>query len=241
MLVADAAPGDGAALPSAPTPAAAQNGSYGEHHGRYHDTSIWSHLTYEAGGGFNAPTSDSSPEITWGGQFMLGAGYRFNPMFSALMEYQFVDSKVPGALIAEAGAQGGHAHIWSFTIDPMVDLFPNSSNSVYVIGGGGFYRKVTSFTNPTLTQYCYFYCGYGYTNVVVSHFSSNQGGWNIGAGYRHKLGGMYGESKTSIFAEVRYLDVLSPAIVGLSPNGQGLITTVPADTKIIPVNFGIRF
>jgi hypothetical protein len=76
-------------------------------------------------------------------------------------------------------------------------------------------------------------------NQVVGHFSSNQGGWNIGAGYQHRMGGMYGESKMKFFAEARYLDVLTPAVT-TQPNGLGT-TTVQADTKLIPVTIGLRW
>ena len=229
---------DGAALPSVPAAAVQQEGGYG-HHSGYHSSSIWSHLTFEGGGGFNAPISN---HVTYGGNFTLGAGYTFNPRFSALLEYQFIDDKLPGSLIAATqGADGGHAHIWSFTAAPVFDLFPKSSNDIYVTGGGGFYRKVTIFTVLSPTQFCsYFYCGYGYAPSTVGHFSSNQGGWNIGAGYQHRLGGMYGDSKLKIFAEARYLDVLSPAIVGQSANGLAPVT-IDADTKVIPVTVGIRF
>lgn len=228
-----------AALPAEPSPAAGaaaagQNGRYQRRR------SAFSNLAFEAGGGFNAPTNASSPYITWGGNFTVGVGKRLNDYLSLLAEYQFIDDKLPGALIAETGAQGGHAHIWSFTLAPVFDLFPGSTNSVYVTGGGGFYRKVTSFTNPVQTQYCdYFYCYPGTTNVVVGHFSSNQGGWNIGAGFTHRLGGLYGDSKMKLFAEARYLDVLTPAVT-TQPNGLGT-TTVGKDTKIIPVTLGIRF
>ena len=55
----------------------------------------------------------------------------------------------------------------------------------------GFYRKVTSFTDPQLAQYCtYFYCGIVTQNVVVGHFSSNQGGWSIGGGLQHRFAGL---------------------------------------------------
>ena len=229
------APGDGSA---APAEGAGQSGGYGG--SKYRDHSIWSNLVFEAGGGFNGPTSSSSNYITWGGNFTLGGGYQFaNPHLSALLEYQFIDDKLPGKLIAEAGAQGGHAHIWSFTAAPVYDFFPKNGNDLYATGGYGFYRKVSSFTNPQQTQYCYFYCGYGVTNVVVGHFSSNQGGWNIGGGYTHRIGGMYGDSKVKLFAEFRYLDVLSPAIT-TQPNGLGT-TTVGKDTKLMPVTLGVRW
>jgi hypothetical protein len=201
---------------------------------------IMSHLTYAVGGGFNAPTGDSSPYITWGWNFTGSAGYRFDKHFAINLEYQFIDSKLPGAIIAQAGATGGYAHIWSFTLDPYYDFNPKSALEFYATGGGGFYRKVTSFTDPQPQIYCtYFYCGVITQNVVVGHFSSNQGGWNVGGGIQHRFAGWNGDGKMRIFAEARYLDVLSPAVT-TEPNGLGT-TTVGEGTKIIPVTIGLRW
>jgi hypothetical protein len=225
-------------LPEAPTPSASASsgggggGQYaaGERHSVLHN---W---TFEASGGFNAPISNS---VTYGGQFTVGAGLKFNKYLSTLIEYQFLDSKLPGNLIAEAGANGGYAHIWSFTIDPVIDLMPKATNDVYITGGGGFYRKVTSFTDPEETEYCYYFCEIGTTNAVVGHFSSNQGGINIGAGFQHRVGGMSGDGNMRLFVEARYLDVFSPAVMG-SANGLG-VTSVAANTRTIPVSVGVRF
>lgn len=225
-----------AALPAAPQPAAQDdNGNYSG----WHPHDLMHRLTLEAGGGFNAPAGDKQ-YITWGGQFLIGGGININHHLAAMIEYQFIDDKIPGAIIAEAGAQGGHDHIWSFTIDPEYDLFPKASNDVYLVGGGGFYRKVTDFTDVEPQEFCqFYYCGIGYAPQTVGHFSSNQGGFNIGGGYQHRFGGMYGMSRTRLFAEVRYLDVLSPAVT-TSPNGLGT-TSVGADTKVIPVTVGVRW
>ena len=242
LAMADPSADPAAALPSAPaaTPSrAGQNGRY-DQNGGYQSHSRFSRLTFEAGGGANGPTGDSSSSITWGGNLTVGAGVRVNPWLSTLVEYQFIDDKLPGKLIAEAGSDGGHAHIWSLTLAPVVDLFPKSSNDLYITGGGGFYRKVTSFTVLSPAQYCtYFYCGTTYQPQVVGHYSSNQGGWNIGGGYQHRMGGMYGESRMKLFAEVRYLDVLTPATV-TSANGLG-VTAVAADTKLVPITLGVRW
>lgn len=224
-----------AALPAATAAQDQDNDTYSGWHG--HD--IVHRLTLEAGGGFNAPAGDKS-YITWGGQFLVGGGVKINRNLAAMIEYQYIDDKLPGAIIAEAGATGGNNHIWSFTIDPQYDLFPKSSNDLYAVGGGGFYRKVTNFTDVEPQEFCsYFYCGIGYVPQTVGHFSSNQGGWNIGGGYQHRFGGMYGMSRTRVFAEVRYLDVLSPAVT-TSANGLGT-TTVGAGTRLIPVTFGVRW
>ncbi|MDR3455179.1 MAG: outer membrane beta-barrel protein [Rhodoferax sp.] len=208
--------------------------------GGYGRRGIWSHLAYEVGGGFNAPTPETSTYLTWGGNFTGGVGYRFDPHFSLMAEYQFIDSKLPAAVIAPTGANGGHAHIWSLTLAPVLDLAPKSTNDLYITGGGGFYRKVTSFTDPVLTEYCdYYYCEVGTTAQVVGHFSSNQGGWNIGMGYARRLGDRYSNSTMKLFAEARYLYVQTPAVT-TSPNGLSQ-TSVAANTKIIPVTVGLRW
>jgi opacity protein-like surface antigen len=240
QVASSMAPGDPFAEPASPGAGGASGAAAGQDYGGGHG--LWSKaksdFAFEAGGGFNAPRSNS---VTYGGNFTVGGGLNLNKRLAVLAEFQFIDDKLPGSLIAEADAQGGHAHIWSLTLDPVLDLFPKAKNDVYVTGGGGFYRKVSSFTDPEEEEICYYFCEVGTEDVVIAHFSSNQGGWNVGAGFQHRLGGMYDDSKTKLFAEVRYLDVMSPAVNGLSPNGSGLITTVQADTKMIPITVGVRF
>lgn len=227
-----------AALPSAPSAASSAAGAQ-EGGGSGWRHTIADKYALEFGGGFNAPAGDKA-YITWGGNFTVGGGLNFSKRLALLAEYQFIDDKLPGAIINEAGASGGNAHIWSLTLDPVISLFPSFTHDVYVTGGGGFYRKVTNFTDPEETEYCDYFCEIGTTNAVVGHFSSNQGGFNIGVGYQYRMGGMYHDSKTKLFAEVRYLDVLTPAVVGATPNGLGA-TTVGADTKLIPITLGVRW
>src|ERR1700677_701723 len=213
---------------------AAGGQDYGSKHGLFHS------LAFEAGGGFNGPLGDSSNYITWGGNFTLGGGLHFNKRFSLLAEYQFMDDKLPGNVIAETGATGGDAHIWSLTLSPVIDLFPKATNSVYITGGGGFYRKVTNFTDPEEAEYCeYYYCGVTTENEVVGHFSSNQGGFNIGGGFTHRVGGVYNDGTMKLFAEVRYLDVFSPASA-IAPNGLGT-ATVGTGTRLLPITLGLRW
>jgi hypothetical protein len=213
--------------------AAAQDDT-GQHGGLLH------HLAFEVGGGANTPVGSSKNDITWGGNFTVGGGVHVNRRFSALAEFQFIGDKLPGDLIAETGANGGNAHIWSLTLDPVIDLFPKSNNSVYVTGGGGFYRKVTNFTDPEETEYCdYYYCEPGVVNQVVGHFSSNQGGWNVGAGFSHRIGGVYNDGTMKLYAEARYLDIMSPASA-IAPNGLGT-ATVGTGTKLIPITLGLRW
>ena len=188
-----------------------------------------SHLSFELGGGFNAPIGNDTPYITWGGNFTLGAGLHFTKRLSALIEYQFIDDKLPGAFIAAAGngATNGNAHIWSITLAPVIDLFPKRTNSVYITGGGGFYHKTTFFD----IQQCCDYYGNPIT-INTNGFSSRQAGANIGMGYSRRLGGMYGDGKMKLFAEARYLFVNTPPTSQV--NGLGT-------TDLIPVTLGLRW
>lgn len=232
-LVNDPAP----ATPAAPAAAGQYDNSGG---GGGKGSGIRSKLAFEVGGGLNKPISTATNYLTWGGQFSIGGGMRISKALSVLIDYQFMRDGLQSSLVKETGATGGNAHIWSLTLNPVFDLMPKHSNSVYVTGGGGFYRKLTTFTNLQQTQYCYyFYCGTGYAPQTAGHYSSNQGGWSIGGGFEHKFQGMYGEGHTAIFAEVRYLDIMTPA-VDQSPNGLGTAVEA-AGTKILPINFGFRF
>jgi hypothetical protein len=234
------------ALPSSPEPSGSGSGGSGSGGQAADDHKGWkqnlsNNFALEFGGGFSGPLGSSANYITWGENFTVGGGLNFNKHLALLAEYQFIDDKLPGAIIAETGANGGNAHIWSLTLAPVVDLFPKSKNDIYVTGGGGFYRKLTSFTNPELEEYCsYYYCEEGYANAVVGHFSSNQGGWNVGGGFQHRLGGQFNDSRAKLFAEVRYLYVDTPVEEGVSPSGLGAVG-IAAGTKLIPVTFGVRW
>ena len=228
-----------AAEPAAPAPAAA-GGQYDNNSNR--KSSDWKgKLAFEFGGGFDMPVSGTKNFSNNGYGINVGGGLHFSRALSLLLEYQFLNNGLPSALAAEAGVNGGNIHVWGFSVDPMVDLMPHHNTSAYVTGGVGFYRKVTNFQVPQGVTICtYFYCGTGYQNQTVGSFSSNQAGWNIGGGVSHRFAGMYGDGKMAIYAEARYLDVLSPAIDHQSANGLAP-TSIGADTKLIPITFGLRF
>lgn len=184
-------------------------------------------LAYEAGGGFNAPVGNDTPYITWGGNFTGGGGLRFSKRFTLLGEFQFMDDKLPGAFVAAGGGQLGNAHIISLTAAPVIDLFPQWANSVYVTGGGGYYHKSTNFN---VQECCDFY-GYPVT-VTANSITSNQAGVNLGLGFSHRLGGVNGDGQMKLFAEARYVYIHTPLIT--ETNGLGT-------TELIPVTFGVRF
>ncbi|MBB6146058.1 hypothetical protein HNQ77_004028 [Silvibacterium bohemicum] len=222
---------DGAA---APTPAPKPGGQYGQSNNHYPGyENRWSHLAFEGGGGFTAPVGNDVRDgyDTWGYNITAGAGWNFTKHFGALLEYQFNRNKIPGATLAAVGAPGGNINTWSFTIDPIFYLPITKKFGGYVTGGGGFYRKVTNFTAPEEEEFCSFFCEIGTENVTIGHFSSNQGGLNLGVGGYWKAFGE--DSNAKLYAEARYVWVDSPAATA-TQNGEG-------SEGLIPVTFGVRF
>jgi hypothetical protein len=224
---------DGASLAASPNPTPSAKPQYGQTNSYPSYQSRWSRIAFEAGGGFNAPAGHTNKYATYGGNLTLGAGWNFNKWLGTLIEYQFIDDKIPGRTLAAVGAPGGNVHVWSFTVDPILYLPTSGSFGAYITGGGGFYRKVTTFTTPVPVLYCdYFgFCYQGTQNVVIGHFSSNQGGMNIGGGFTWNAFGP--DSKGKLFAEARYVWVDSPS-ASATQQGTGTFGT-------IPVTFGVRW
>jgi hypothetical protein len=223
-LAAD--PGIGsAAVPADPSASGAAGGQ--EHGGGYHDHSFMSRMTFIAGAGFNAPIGNDGPYVTYGGNLTVGAGLRLSNRISVLGEYQFIDDKLPGAFVAAGGGNNGNTHINSITVDPVIELFPKWRNSAYAVGGFGWYHKSTNFN----VEVCCDFFGYP-VNVTANSFSSDQIGANIGLGYEHRIGGLYCDGKTRLFAEARYTYINTPGID--ETNGLGR-------TELIPVTLGVRF
>jgi hypothetical protein len=234
-------------------PGASASPQYGQSN-RYPDyTSRWSHLAFEAGAGFTAPVGNDThpyespgfnvPE-TWGYNIIVGGGWNFTKRLGALLEFQFDKQKIPGSAlttiydeataegISLSGPLGGNVNTWSFTVDPIFYQPFSKSFGGYVTGGGGFYRKVTNFSEPELEEECYFYCVEGYQYETVSHSSSNQGGLNFGVGFYWKAFGE--DSNAKLYAETRYIWVDSPVSSNSDPWGGGT-------EGLVPVTLGIRY
>ena len=238
-------------------------GGGGGYHG-YHDSSNFSHLAIEAGGGFTAPIGNAASggfssligdgqrygSITWGGNFLVGAGWNFTKRFTVLGEYQYDSNKIPGRTLAavynsdstfaQSGITqlNGSVHTQSVTAEPMYYYLQNDKSKIgaYVIGGGGYYHKSTNFTTPVESYGGYYgFGGGGLVNAPVIDFSDNAVGANLGTGVTFKPLGEYSQFK--LFAEARYVFVDTPSFNPNSLSGQPHTGT----EELVPVTVGIRF
>jgi hypothetical protein len=205
----------------------------------------WSHIAFEGGGGFTEPIGNTAHgnEIL-GYNVNVGGGWNFTKRIGVLLEYRFNKDKIPGSTLtslyneAQAsgadlpGPLGGNVNNWSLTIDPIIYQPFTKKTGGYITGGGGFYRKVTNFTELEEEEQCYYYCYVGYVPSTVAHSSSTQGGLNFGVGFYWKAFGE--DSRAKFYTEARYVWVDSPVASNSDAYGSGT-------ESLIPVSFGIRF
>jgi hypothetical protein len=208
-------------------------GGYNRGYNSHHSNSWSDHLAIEAGAGLNVPAGNTNTWQDVGYSINLGGGWMFTKRLGVLAEYGFNHAYIPTETLTNIGEPQGNVHVWSLTLNPIVYLKTSGHLGGYVTGGGGFYRKLTSFTEPVYVgDYCdYFYgCYPEYSNVTLSHFSSNQGGANLGAGVTFKPNA---DGRYKFYAEARYVWVDSPQS-SASAVGTGTV-------GMFPVTFGFRF
>jgi hypothetical protein len=223
---------------------------------RMHNPDGSKRYVFEVGGGFDNPAGITGKDLTVNWKLQAGVGYNFNKKFGVMMEYnydKFNDSygnlnrmynrynslgltDQDGNPVSFAGLDGT-THVWSLTLNPMYTYYQGDSFGAYVIGGGGFYRKVANFTLPQQGYYCDYY-GYCYTftsNQVFDHYSNNAGGLNGGLGFTYKMGRF---SSSQLYAEARY------AWVNNQPSQNSVGGLYPENNKrtgYFPVTVGFRF
>ena len=270
---------DGTSLGSAPSPEPAASASsaalpspqYGGGHGGYsgYHESRWSHVAFEAGGGFTAPVgNDVNGGFTtvigdgnnygtngWGGNILVGGGWAFTKKFTLLGEYQFNSSKIPGR-----------------TLSTIYNAFNNSDptdfsgNGIDSIGGSVHTNSITAepmfyYYNGDKHKYAGYVIGgvgwyhktinftapvaeetyYGtyVQNQTFSSYSDSGVGFNFGTGVSFKPFGS--DSRAKLFGEVRYVFADTPSETQAEATNPNSTVIHTGTEELIPVTFGIRF
>lgn len=242
---------------------------------RYNDSSHnsdgSSKYTFEAGVGLTLPTGNTYHYFNTGYAFQVGGGRQFNKHFATLLQFDYDHFGINGATLSNQStiynndpniALGGvpidgNNHIWSFTIDPVYTFYQGDKVGAYVVGGVGFYHKVTNFTTPETVSA--FYYGFPVTyseNAVIDHYFSNAPGFNGGFGLTYKFS-RFAEEK--FFVEGRYVFIDNSQRTGLTvANGTSAPNGTPTSiggtytgsnffpqnsnrTTYIPIKVGVRF
>ena len=231
-----------------------------------------------AGVGLTLATGNTYHYLNTSYSYQVGAGRNFNKNFSVIAQFDwdnfgfngrtlgnqlylenyyfnlYCSNPVnAGSATCQSGALGaldGHTHVWSFSINPVYNIYTREGFGAYVVAGVGFYHKVATFTTPE--QGVYFDPYYGYVsyvaNATVDHYSSNAPGFNAGFGLTFKPSRFSGQR---LYAEARYVFVdnsqrtgvtaLTPSATLNAYNGNNLYPANSNRTTYVPIKVGIRF
>ena len=182
-------------------------------------------FSFAAGAGFTTPVGRTSSIVDTGWNLRGSAGVNITPRVGVMLDAGYDSMGIGSPVLNNLGFGGGNLSVFSLTLNPIVHLTPNKNVDLYVTGGGGYYRQNREFTQPGLSNGIGFDPFFGYypfvtpVNVIVSSYSVNKPGVDVGAGiaFGKKWGGKF-------FAEARYNRIF----IG------------DRHTDYVPVTFGFR-
>ncbi|WP_158791156.1 outer membrane beta-barrel protein [Granulicella sp. L60] len=219
-----------------------------------------SKYTFVAGGGFTLPTGGSHNYLSPGWKFQVGGGRNFNKTLGVLVQFDYdhfgFQTNTLNNLLAiynSLGATdqngnpltqlGGSSHVWSFTVDPVINYYTSDTWGAYVTAGLGFYHKTANFTIPGIGESCdpFYGCFQYQANQTIDKYTSNSFGLDGGIGFTYKFSRFAGER---FFAEARYVwtdNQPRPFDISGATSYFNAFPQNSARTTYIPVTFGVRF
>jgi hypothetical protein len=180
------------------------------------------------GGGYTPSTGATGRHLDGGGNVTAGGGFNLNRHLGIVGEFQYNGLGVNSTTLNLLNVPDGSAHIWSLTANPTLRFNFTPRFGVYLIGGGGVYRRTVEFTKPTIDVVNILDPWWGYVgpalvpaNQILGKVTSTAPGVNIGGGLTFAAG----KSGAKIYVESRYNRAF----------------TSGSDTTYVPLTFGIRW
>jgi len=167
--------------------------------------------TVQLGAGISDPVGRTSDFVRSSGTFTAGLGYRFSPSETVLLEYYATPLPFHSTPLAQLSFLHPSSILYSLTTNYKREFFTSSAIHPYVVGGGGWYRRKSKITRPTLigiacsTWLLWFHeaCEEGSVPLdeIVAGSTSDVLGFNAGAGLSGRIGKV---GLISWYLEIRY-------------------------------------
>ena len=189
------------------------------------------HLNFDIGGGPGFPLSRTGDFTNTSYNFVVGGGPNLTPHVKLVGEFMFHGLPLKQSILDQAQIPIGKGRLYTLTGNLLVGT-GNYKWGVYLIGGGGWYRRTVEAQKTELRagEVCApvlvwwnLQCVNGIfpQNVTIGSSTSRAPGVDIGGGFTHSLW----ESGVHFYTEVRYHRAFTNKI----------------DTTVLPLTFGVRF
>lgn len=165
---------------------------------------------FNAGGGANLTDGTTKTYVRSGGGIAAGGAARnLSPYFGLRLDFQFDNLPLRASALQLAQAPSGNSHVYSFTLDPIINIPVTKVWSGYVVFGPSFYHRTGKLDSSTAipgsgcngfwTWWGRCYAGSLPLNGDFLTASQNEFGENLGGGVARKV-----RSNIEVYAEFRY-------------------------------------
>ena len=211
---------------------------------------------FAVGAGLTAPNGNTYKYLNTNYAFQVGAGRNFNKTFALMAQfdydrfgfngqtinnqetlYNYCPPNVSAANCNQIANLDGNSHVWSFSLNPVVNFYSSEGLGAYFVVGAGFYHKTANFTVPVTGQYCdpygYYGCYQYQANQTIDKYTSNAPGFNGGLGLTFKPSRFAGEK---FFVEGRYVFVDNSKRTGITVYSPVATLNTYAGNNFYPQN-----
>jgi Outer membrane protein beta-barrel domain len=177
---------------------------------RIHDYKNW---VYNVGAGANLNSGTTRTWVRQGGFVATGGVARNGNKYLGLrMDFDFANLPLRDSTQELASATGATSHVYSVTLDPIINIPVTKLYGAYVLLGPGFYHRSGSLTGDTTVPGapCNSFwnwwgaCQNSNFNIPLSgdflNSSVNEFGYNVGGGVTRKM-----PSGVEIYGEIRIM------------------------------------
>ncbi len=187
--------------------------------------------TFNAGGGANLTNGNTKNFVRGGGGALeAGAARNFSKYFGLRMDFQWDDLPLRDSALFLAQAPGGTSHVYSLSLDPIINIPATPTWGGYVLAGPSYYHRTGKLDSSTAIpgSACNPFFGWWGTCRSVSlpingnflSASQYEFGENFGGGITHKI-----TDRFEMYLEFRYL--------------HGKHSSITTDLR--PITIGLRW
>lgn len=187
--------------------------------------------TFNVGGGASLTNGTTRKFVRGGGGVAaVGAARNYSRYFGVRLDFQFDNLPLRTSALQAAQATGATDHVYSLTLDPIINLPVTSKWGGYIVFGPGFFHRSGKLDSSTAIpgSACnsfFLWWGHCYNgslpiNGQFAHSSQNEFGYNFGGGITRKI-----RPNMDLYVEFRYL--------------HGKHNNITTDLR--PITLGIRW
>src|SRR5579863_2291238 len=187
--------------------------------------------SFNVGGGASLTNGNTAHFVRGGGGIAaVGVARNYSKYFGLRLDFQFDNLPLRSSALLAAQAPSATDHVYSFVLDPIINIPVTRVWGGYIVGGPGFFHRSGKLDSSTAIagSACngfFLWWGHCFNNSLpingnFAHSSLNQFGYNFGGGITRKI-----RPNMDFYAEFRYL--------------HGTHNSITTDLR--PITIGIRW